>query len=548
MGGKVKLVHSLEKVFTDQEPQGVGSSYCLAGFKNETTSFQVAYTISDGIPREYVSVSVESPIAKYIRLRGVRYVPVRFAAMHDADEYYLRKSAGLYPDLLIDIGEHNLRAYHGQWSAVWADVEPGGEIEPGRYGVSIIITGERGEIGRCELTVEILAAELPPQKLIHTKWLHTDCICQYYGIEAFSEEYWRITENFVSAAVRRGINMILTPTHTPPLDTREGGERLTIQLVDVYLDGGEYSFNFEKLDRWVDMCGRAGVEYYEMAHLFTQWGARFTPKVVAKVDGEMKRIFGWNVSATSDEYKKFIAAYLPALTSRLKELGVADRTYFHISDEPSVAHMEHYMAAKEVVAPYLAGFPIMDALSDYDFYLTGAVELPIPANNHIDPFIEGNVPGLWTYYCIGQYKDVSNMFISMPSARNRILAAQLYKFSIAGFLQWGYNFYNSQYSDYPVDPYAVTDGDGFAPSGDPFQVYPGADGHPEESIRMMVTAHALDDLRAFNLLESLAGRDFVVDIIDGLAGQPITFSSYPHSDEYIVALRERVNAEIMKRI
>ena len=62
----------------------------------------------------------------------------------------------------------------------------------------------------------------------------------------------------------------------------------------------------------------------------------------------------------------------------------------------------------------------MDALSDYAFYQSGAVTKPVPANNHIEPFLEAKVPGLWTYYCVGQYKDVSNMFMAMPSARNRI--------------------------------------------------------------------------------------------------------------------------------
>ena len=64
---------------------------------------------------------------------------------------------------------------------------------------------------------------------------------------------------------------------------------------------------------------------------------------------------------------------------------------------------------------------------------------------------------MWTYYCTGQYYEVSNRFMSMPSARNRIYGVQLYKYDIVGILHWGYNFYNSQFSIEHINPYEVTD-------------------------------------------------------------------------------------------
>jgi hypothetical protein len=79
------------------------------------------------------------------------------------------------------------------------------------------------------------------------------------------------------------------------------------------------------------------------------------------------------------------------------------------------------MKAKNIVAPLLEGYPIIDALSDYEFYSSGAVTRPVPATDHIEPFIENKVPNLWAYYCCVQCTDVSNRFISMPSYRNRII-------------------------------------------------------------------------------------------------------------------------------
>ncbi|MFQ9394338.1 MAG: glycoside hydrolase domain-containing protein [Lachnospiraceae bacterium] len=91
-------------------------------------------------------------------------------------------------------------------------------------------------------------------KVPHTEWFHSDCLANYYGEEVFSEEYWRIVENFVKTAVKHRYNMLLTPIFTPPLDTAVGGERRTVQLVDVTVQAdGSYAFGFEKLDRWVEM-------------------------------------------------------------------------------------------------------------------------------------------------------------------------------------------------------------------------------------------------------------------------------------------------------
>ena len=189
----------------------------------------------------------------------------------------------------------------------------------------------------------------------------------------------------------------------------------------------------------------------------------------------------------------------------------------------------------------------MDALSSYEFYKNGITDLAIPATNHIEPFIENNVPDLWTYYCGTQGYMVSNRFMAMPSYRNRVIGCQLYKFDIKGFLHWGYNFYNSALSFKKINPFMVTDALNVFPSGDSFSVYPGEDG-PLESLRILVFTEALYDLRALKLLESFIGRENVVKIIDEEAGMDLRFSKYPFKKEFVLKLRDRVNREIEKYI
>ena len=343
----------------------------------------------------------------------------------------------------------------------------------------------------------------------------------------FSEAHWEIIEQFVKTAADHGINMILTPIFTPPLDTEVGGERPTVQLVDVEKSGSTYSFGFDKLKRWIDMCRANGIEYFEFSHLFTQWGAKHAPKIVAKENGELKRIFGWDTDATSEEYKNFMDQFLPELVRFIEDNGLKEFSYFHVSDEPRLDDLESYKSASEIIKKHLEGFLIIDALSNYEFYEKGLVANPIPASNHIEPFLENKVPNLWTYYCCSQYKEVANRFFNMPSARNRILGIQLYKFDIVGFLQWGYNFWYSQYSRYPIDPFRVTDAGHAFPSGDAFAVYPGEDGQPLESLRLEVFYEALQDLRALKLLEELIGRDAVMKMLEEDVAEPIALSAIP---------------------
>lgn len=547
----VKVLSALAKVFMDEEPMEYPEEPMLSGFQNETLSFQIAYKAREKTDdvRTFFTLRVHSPIETWLRVRRVMHVPVGFATFPDADANYLRRTPGLYPDLLVDADTTRLRLYMDQWQSIWFDVVPSPLLPPGTHAVSIELINEKGTvIGEAATQVEILSGELPRQTLRNARWLHCDCLSQYYQEPVWTERYWEIVESFIAHAVARGINMILTPIHTPPLDTRVGAERLTTQLVDVTVTGGGYRFGFDKLRRWVALCLRCGVEHFEMAHLFTQWGAKYTPKIVATVEGEERRIFGWDVPAQSDAYKAFLAAYLPALTAELKALGIAEQTYFHISDEPEEAHLADYLAAKAIVMPYLDGFTVIDALSSLAFYQKGVVEKPIVASDHIQPFLDAKVKDLWAYYCIMQYKDVSNVFLAMPSARNRVFGLQLYKYGIEGILQWAYNFYNSQYSDYPVDPFATTDADGFSPAGDAFQVYPGGDGWPLDSMRIMVTQQALQDLRALQWLEALTDKAYVLSLIEEGLQRPITFAVYPKSDGYLLWLREKVNREICKRL
>lgn len=539
---RIKQISSLENVLMTDCMEQKKAVTRMRALKGERISYQIM-VLGDykSRGRKEAEVIVDSPLGSNVSVRAVEHVPVRMPKYNDiSDIDYISDKPGLYPDVLRPLTDSKVFLHPYYATTLWVTA-----IIPSDFDISdfnITTTVKSGDISAsASMRIHVIDRVLPQSDLIYTQWFHGDCIASYYNIPVFSEQHWKYLDSFIALAAHTGINMILTPIFTPALDTEIGGERPTIQLVDITKNGESYSFGYEKFERWVDMCRQHGIKYFEMAHLFTQWGAKFTPKIIVSVDGEDKKLFGWHVEAMSEQYKDFLKQFLPSLISELKKLKIDKDTYFHISDEPSTDPVvyESYKAAKEFVAPLLKGFKIIDALSSPTYYDDGLVELPIPATNHIEPFLKRDLPERWCYYCCSQGCDVANRFIAMPSRRNRISGVQFYLFDIVGFLQWGYNFYYSAKSLRKIDPYQVNDGDLSWPAGDPFSVYPDKDG-AIESLRTVVFYEGLQDRMLLKLLEQKLGKEQVVQLIYDTAKEDITFFSAPKDNAFFTQLREKI--------
>ncbi len=539
---QIEILNSLAKVYPDQEPdlRDRQESGCM--LKNEAYAFQAAYRI-DNAWQSSVRIDVDAPeeIRPHLKVRAIDYVPCDFTMYEATLKQCEHPQPGLFPDILRELPPIQW-IYKNSWRAVHISIDGAAcQLRPGIYEITVKITNDA--VYEKAFRLQVLDASLPPQKLIVTNWFHTDCLCNYYNVEFDSEEYWRITENFAKTAVEYGINMLLTPVFTPPLDTAQGGQRRTIQLVDVFQNGNRYTFGFEKLARWIALCKRVGIEYFEISHLFTQWGCKYAPKVMAQVNGKPQRIFGWDTDGHGSEYLNFLEQLLPALIAQLKASGVFENCYFHVSDEPTGEMMEDYKRCAEFMRQYIAPERLIDALSDIAFYKNGLITCPVVAVDHIHPFLDEKPEHLWGYYCCGQIT-TANRFLAYPAGRNRMLGAQLFKYNIEGFLQWGFNFYNSHLSLESVNPYASSTAGGWVPGGDPYVVYPGKDGKAIPSLRLEVFREALQDLRA---LEALAGKmqkscaNPREAVMIALGLEELRFDKFNADHTYLIRLREQIN-------
>ena len=213
-----------------------------AAMRGETFAFQVAVKAVEFFGT-HISIGVDSDFGDALSVRQVRLVPASNPSVLFDDDYLIR-APQLMPDLLQPLSpEDSIQAVQDQWRALWITVKVPKDAPAGDHKITVKFNADfwGKKCDACaEFTLEVLPAELPEQTLINTHWFHSDCLATYYKVPVFSEEYWRIVENFMRNAAQHGINMILTPVLTPPLDTKIGAERPTVQLVGIRKDGGKY--------------------------------------------------------------------------------------------------------------------------------------------------------------------------------------------------------------------------------------------------------------------------------------------------------------------
>lgn len=536
---KAFLLSSLSKVFKDVEPNE-NEFTSFSSLSNENFSFQIA-VLPEEESETALSVRVSSPISNDITVYEVKNIPAGTTQYEDSDNFHYSAEIKEFPDLLMPV-DGDVFLTKGEWTALWFEYKPSENVT-GKQKITINLTA--GNVTEEKIfELNIIDSELPKQDILFTNWFHNDCICTYYNVEPCSKEYWEIVERFIKNAREHGVNMLLTPVFTPPLDTAVGGERPTFQLVGVKKQNDVYSFDFTNFRKYVDICLRNGIEAFEISHFFTQWGAEHAPKIVADIDGEITRIFGWETDGSGEEYTDFLAQFSAAFRKETESLGIKERCWVHVSDEPNENQLEQYTKAADIVKKYFADFNSLDALSDIRYFRNGLIKTPVCAEEEADIF-RAEVKDFWTYYCCAQTKKhLPNRMFAQPSVRNRVLGVLLYKYDTKGFLQWGHNFWYTQYSKSPIDPFKVTDAGGSFPSGDSFVVYPGEGGVPLNSLRHLVFADAFQDLRALKLLEALTSREYVLKLIEKGLDIPLSFTAYPHEKSWLLNLRKTINEEI----
>ena len=532
---KICTASSLDKIFPDVGVTLPEKENVM--LKNERFHFQVAICNDEETRKHGISLHIRNDkIAKHCSVRVVDCVPAVFTTHVYSDDYVIYPygdDARLYPDILREENSIDLPPCKEKWASFWITVHNKTGLPAGKHVLHIEARSENGDtLGETDYTLEVLAAEVPTSGFPVTQWMHYDAIAEFYEIKPWSEEYYAKLGSFIDHAVSHGINMLYVPLFTPPLDTHIGGERLDVQLINISHKNGKYSFDLTELEKFLDFSLSRGIQYLEMCHLATQWGAEHCPKIMAYTDNGYERIFGWDTSSTDEKYLSFLQECLVEVDNLLQKKGIAEKTYFHISDEPTRDNIERYKEVYEAIRPILKNYKLMDAVGEVG---RDIIDVSVVATSYLNGNCGKNE---FAYYCCAQCADyLSNRFLNMPSERNRILGIQLWLNEAKGFLHWGFNFYNDGLSYKSINPYLITDADRMFQAGDSFIVYPGKNG-AVDSLRLEVFYDALQDHAVLEELAKCYASEYLRNKFkaEGVQG----WKQYPHSAKRISDMCARI--------
>ena len=492
-----------------------------------------------------VDIIPRGELAPYVDIKAIDYVGAPFTLTGHEDDYYLGRS-GVYPDVIRSKKKGGYIISPHSNTYFWVSIYNEGGLPVGDNVLYLdVVDANKKLIETAKYELCVLDASKQKADFVKTMWMHYDCICHKHDVQPFTEQFYTIFEKYLKAYTDIGHNALLVPIFTPPLDTYVGGERLTAQLINVIKTDEGYEFDFAQLEKFLDFILARGIEYIEFSHLFTQWGGTNCPKIMASTKEGEKQIFGWQTDSCSKEYEEFLDTLLPQIVKLVKDRGIEYRCRFHITDEPNELHIERYKKCREMVKRNVGDIPTMDALSHYEYYAEGLVDIPVPSVRSVKEFTDKGVESLYAYYCCNPSDEYySNRLLCMPTQRTRVIGLQLYESGVKGFLHWGYNFYNSGLSYYPIDPYSDSTAGGAFPPGDGYIVYPANDG-VNISIRSEAMRMAYDDYDLLYTLEKKIGREKVVSMLNeaGVSG----YKQYPHSAKWHEEFICKVKKEIAKK-
>jgi len=505
---------------------------------NERVSFQVAVRATGGEKPLPVQVTVSGPKGWDIRVRRIGYVPVRHrntpveTGSLDADGAGF--IPGFVPDPLFD--ENTMRLARDETHAFWVTVYPGQDAVPGPYPICARVSGEQGD--EIEHAVSVHLHDLLLKRRTDfpvTNWFYVDALIDWYKTDLFDERLWDILANYIRNLVAHGQDTLYVPAFTPPVD---GVKRPTQLLRVKRLGSEEYAFDWQDVRRYVRLAGKLGVAYFEWCHLFTQWGAQHPLRVYEGQGRDEKLLWDPGISATSQTYRVFLAQFLPELERFLAEEGIAECSFFHVSDEPhGVEHLENYRAARAMLKELAPWMKVMDALSDPAFAQEGLIDVPVPNIRVALDFMQAGIP-CWCYYCVGPRGRPLSRLLDTPLAKIAMHGFLFYRWPFEGFLHWGYNYWYQEMTRNLIDPYTVQDSLHWEKGwmyGDSFLVYPGERG-PVDSIRWEVIAEALQD---YALLQTLD-----VDRNCGLLEPIKSFEDFPKMESWRLDARAQLLARV----
>ncbi len=530
---KFWLETSLKRVYPKSQPGDAKPLEILAP-RNGQVSFQAV--LRNDRPWEFnATCTVTGADDLQIQVRRVGYVQMTHCTTGtEASELEGADFIpGLVPDPLYNENTGRVGPYENL--AFWITIKVPADAKPGPRKLSIHWDFMKEKKADLTANIEISKFVVKPRHdfpIIH--WWRGEAIWDWYKTGMFEDpRYWEITRGYIKDMVDHGTDVVYVPIF---FDRRETFARPCQLLKVTEPTPGKYEFDFSDVSKFLKMAKECGAQEYEWSHLWIYWGAKNPVRIYKYVDGKAVMLWPPDSDGHGPVFHNFLKQFLPAFHEFLLKEKVLDKSYFHISDEPGEGeHLENYGKARAFLnenAPWMKG-RVMDALSSIQYGRQHLNDIPIPIIQAAQPYIDEKIPH-WVYFCCSPRGEYLQRLLDTPLPKIRMSGFLFYRLGARGFLHWGYNYWHLMEQEKNGDPFndqCNGDWPGIPP-GDPFEVYPGADGKPIDSLRWEVWAESLQD---YAILQT-AG----IKPTDPMLADIKSYADFPKNEQWIDSTVRRI--------
>ena len=415
---------------------------------------------------------------------------------------------------------------------IWITVYAPAGTTPGTYKGEATFRDGKKRLVSLPFRVEVTHATVPAKQTLKvTTWfnLERDSLGQYYDLGGSADRYWELASNIGRVLADHKQNVLITPV---------------LALTDAHVSGGSLSYDFTRLDHWIETFTRLGVlDVIEGGHLMDRASGYDSPLAIPAFVVENGEVHRQTLGADDPRAEAHFNSFLPALYAHLKEKGWLDRYAQHVLDEAHGAEPPVYLRYVGLVRKNLPGVPTIDAIDQTAGLLGEACDIWVPQLGKFDDgfdAIRAHVKKggqAWYYTCVYPQKRYLNRFIDYPLLKTRLLHWFNYRYDFTGYLHWGGNYWTK-------DPYAdveliIENGTELLPAGDAFITYPWREKNSiHSSIRFEAERDGIED---YELLHALAATD-------PEKARQLAAKAIPGLTDYVrdVAVFRRLQAELLR--
>lgn len=214
------------------------------------------------------------------------------------------------------------------------------------------------------------------------------------------------------------------------------------------------------------------------------------------------------------EDAKLVKQYIFEICRHIEKLGIIHKTKI-MADQPKTA--DGISALENLILSFNKDIKFKYAIKDSGFFenYEGQTEsfsiiLYQYLKERKNDYFKEKITDMTWYVC---WKPLNlNQFIRSPLIESRLVGYYTYLFGFKGFLIWNYCLWTEDSNKdirYRGERWSA---------GDMYFVYPGKDGHPDESLRFRQLVYGIQDFNFLKYCEQTLSKDLIINIIKKVTG------------------------------